>query len=62
VDVAGQTYTPVQGKLTLPGTDHCLLDEKREVFLDLELAPPEVRASAVVRQVLGDVASIAKIL
>jgi hypothetical protein len=84
VDIAGQTYTPAQGKLTLSGMDHCLLEEKNEVFLDaltgqaqdlrrylafdrvepdnggalppdLALAPPEVRASAVVRQVLGDV-------
>ena len=84
VEIAGQTYTPTQGKLTLSATDHCLLDERHEVFLDalsgeaqdlrrylafdridgsnggtlpndLALAPPEVRAPVVVRQVLGDV-------
>jgi hypothetical protein len=84
VEIAGQTYTPAQGKLTVEGLDHCLLDERQEVFLDaltgeaqdlrryltfdrldasnggalpndLALAPPEVRATAVVRQVLGDV-------
>jgi len=84
VDIAGQTYTPAGGKLTLPGMDHCLLEERNEIFLDaltseaqdlrrylvfdrmeaddggalptdLALAPPEVRASVVVRQVLGDV-------
>jgi hypothetical protein len=84
VEIAGQTYTPAQGKLTLQGMDHCLLEEQHEVFLDaltgeaqdlrrylafdrldasnggtlpndLALAPPEVRASVVVRQVLGDV-------
>lgn len=84
VEIAGQTYTPVQGKLTLQGVDQCLVDDRREIFLDgltgeaqdlhqyldfdrkaadedgalpqdLALAPAEVRASAVVRQVLGDV-------
>jgi hypothetical protein len=84
VEIAGQTYTPAQGKLTLQGMDHCLLDERHEIFLDalsgeaqdlrpylafdridgssggtlpndLALAPPAVRASVVVRQVLGDV-------
>ena len=84
VEIAGQTYSPAQGKLTLQGMDHCLLEERHEIFLDaltgeaqdlrrylafdrmeadnggalpvdLELVPPEVRASAVVRQVLGDV-------
>ncbi|MGD0791284.1 MAG: hypothetical protein ABR920_05895 [Terriglobales bacterium] len=84
VEIAGQTYTPAQGKLTLQGVDHCLLEERHEIFLDalsgealdflpylafdrieadssgalpadLALAPPEVRASVVVRQVLGDV-------
>ncbi len=84
VEIAGQAYTPAQGKLTLHGVDHCLFEERREIFLDgltgesqdlrrylafdrlaaqdnqalpqdLALAPPEVRASAVVRQVLGDV-------
>src|SRR3972149_2442279 len=70
VEVAGQTLTPAQGKLTLQGVDHCLWEEHREVFLDgltggaedpqplpqdLALVSPEFRASAVVRQVLGDV-------
>ena len=84
VEVAGQTLTPAQGKLTLQGVDHCLWEEHREVFLDgltgeaqdlrpylafdrivpdeqqplpqdLALLSPEFRASAVVRQVLGDV-------
>lgn len=84
VEVGGQTYRPAQGKLTLQGMDHCLVEERREIFLDgligelqdlrrylafdrmliddthplsegLELVPTEVRASAVVRQVLGDV-------
>lgn len=82
-DVAGKAYTPVQSKLTLSGVEHCLLDERREIFLealtgealdlrrylaferidandgampkDVALVPPEVRATAVVRQVLGDV-------
>ena len=83
VDIAGQTYTPGQGKLILQGMDHCLFEERKEIFLDaltgepqdlrrylafnrvqandggtlpqdLALAPPEVRASGVVRQVLGD--------
>ncbi len=34
VEIAGQTSTPAQGKLTLPGLDHCLLEERREIFLD----------------------------
>src|SRR3990170_3180554 len=84
VEVAGQTLTPAQGKLTLQGVDHCLWEEHREVFLDgltgeaqdlrpylafdrivpdeqqplpqdLALLSPEFRASAVVRQILGDV-------
>ena len=84
VEIAGQTCTPAQGKLTLQGVDHCLLEERHEIFLDaltgeaqdfrrylafdrldagnsnalpadLALAPPEVRAPVVVRQVLGDV-------
>ena len=84
VDILGQTFTPAQGKLTLQGLDHCLFEERKELFLDaltgeaqelrrylsfdrteandatalpqdLALAPPEVRATAVVRQVLGDV-------
>lgn len=84
VEIAGQTYTPAQGKVTLQGLDHCLSEEKGEVFMDaltgevqdlkrylafdrvgpddsqtlpadLALATPEVRASVVVRQVLGDV-------
>lgn len=83
VDIAGQTYTPSQGRFSIPGTDHCLLEERREIFVDglsgetsdlrrylafdhlvieegampadVALVPPEVRASAVVRQVLGDV-------
>jgi len=84
VDITGQTYTPAQGKLTLPGVDHCLFEERHEIFLDgltgeaqdfrrylsfdriqgdsngalpadMALVPPEVRASVVVRQVLGDV-------
>lgn len=83
-EIAGHVYTPVQGKLTLQGVDHCLLEERHEIFLDgltgeaqdlrryltfdrtkadsdgalpvdLELVAPSVRASAVVRQVLGDV-------
>jgi hypothetical protein len=85
VEIAGSTYTPAQGKLTLQGVDHCLLEERREIFLDaltgeaqdhlrrylaferleaedgstlptdMALAPPEVRASVVIRHVLGDV-------
>jgi hypothetical protein len=84
VEIAGVTYTPAHGKLTLEGVDTCLTEERREIFLDgltgevqdlrryldferlnandatalpedLALAPPEVRASSVVRQVLGDV-------
>ena len=34
VDIAGQTYTPTQGKFTLLGMDHCLLEERRDIFLD----------------------------
>ncbi|MGH7407743.1 MAG: hypothetical protein ACREKF_07010 [Candidatus Methylomirabilales bacterium] len=84
VDVAGQTYAPSGGRVALQAVDHCLLEEKRELFLDalsgevqelrryltfdrvaaadgqafapdVALVPPEVRASAVIRQVLGDV-------
>ncbi len=84
VEVAGQTFTPAQGRFLMQGVDHCLLEESRELFLDaltgeaadlrrylvfdhmdasdgqvlpadLALAPPEVRAAVVVRQVLGDV-------
>jgi hypothetical protein len=84
VEIAGNTYTPAHGKITLEGVDHCLTEERREIFLDaltaeaqdlrrylafdrvevgnssalpadLALAPPELRASSVVRQVLGDV-------
>lgn len=91
--IAGHVYTPVQGKLTIQGVDHCLLKDRQESFLDgltgeaqelrrylafdrtraddgalpadLELVPPSVRGSAVVRRVLGDVmrpASADKIL
>ncbi len=84
VDITGQTYTPAGGRFSLQAVDHCLLEEKREIFLDgltgeaqdsrryltfdrvtaadgqtfssdVALVPPQVRASAVVRQVLGDV-------
>lgn len=84
LDIAGQAYTPSGGRFTLQAVDHCLLEEKREVFLDaltsesqdlrrylsfdrvaaadgqtfsqdVALVPPSVRASAVIRQVLGDV-------
>jgi hypothetical protein len=84
VEIAGQIYNPAQGRVTIQGMDHCLFEERHEIFLDaltgeaqdlkrylafdriaagsngalpadLELAPPEVRASVVVRQVLGDV-------
>ncbi len=84
MEIAGQSYTPAQGKFTLQGLDHGLTDERREIFLDgltgevrdlrryldfdrlaaddirplpqdVALVPAEVRASAVVRQVLGDV-------
>lgn len=34
VEIAGQTYTPVQGTFTLQGMDHCLLEERHEIFLD----------------------------
>ncbi|MGC1520834.1 MAG: hypothetical protein WA803_04775, partial [Steroidobacteraceae bacterium] len=82
VEIAGNTYTPSNGKLALEGVDRCLTEERREIFLDaltgevqdlrrylafdrmeagngsalptdLALAPPEVRSSSVVRQVLG---------
>jgi hypothetical protein len=84
VEIAGQTYTPAGGRFTLPAMDHCLFEERREIFVDalsgepqdlrrylafdriaaadsqafpadVALVPPEVRASVVVRQVLGDV-------
>lgn len=34
VEIAGQTYTPAGGRLTLHAVDHCLLEERHEVFLD----------------------------
>jgi len=34
VEVAGQTYTPSGGKITLPAQEDCLMDERNEVFLD----------------------------
>ena len=84
LEIAGQTYTPAQGKLVIQGMDHCLFEEHREIFVDglsgevqdlrrhlafdrllpdasgafpqdVALVPVEVRASSVVRQVLGDV-------
>jgi hypothetical protein len=82
-DIAGHSYTPAQGKLTLSGVEHCLVDERCDLLLDaltgetqdlrrylafermdvsegtlpqdVALVPPEVRATAVVRKVLGDV-------
>jgi len=32
--IAGCIYTPVQGKLAIQGVDHCLFNERREIFLD----------------------------
>jgi hypothetical protein len=83
VELAGQTYTPSGGRVALQGVDHCLFEERREIFVDgitaeaqdlrrylafdwaaagdqafltdVALVSAEVRASAVVRQVLGDV-------
>ena len=84
VDIAGQTYVPSSGHLTLTAMEHCLFEERQAVFMDavtgevqdlrrylafdrvaapegqtfaadVALVPPEVRASAVVRHVLGDV-------
>ncbi len=84
VDIAGQTYAAGGGRITLQGLDHCLFEDRREIFIDgltgeaqdlrryltfdrttvdagqalpqdLALISPEVRASAIVRQVLGDV-------
>ena len=84
VELAGHTYTPSGGRVTLQAVDHCLFEEQREIFVDgitaeaqdlrrylafdwvaaaegqgflpdVALVPAEVRASAVVRQVLGDV-------
>lgn len=84
VEIAGQTYTPAGERFTLQAVDHCLSDERKEIFLDgitgdaqdlrgylrfdriaaengqpfttdVALVPSDVRASAVVRQVLGDV-------
>lgn len=84
VEVAGQTYSPAGGKFAIQGTDHCLFEESKEVFMDaltgeagdfrrylsfermgpdpagafppdVAAVPPTVHASAVVRQVLGDV-------
>jgi hypothetical protein len=84
VDIAGQTYTASGVRITLQGLDHCLVEDRREIFIDgltgeaqdlrryltfdrtaidagqalpqdLALMSPEVRASVVVRQVLGDV-------
>lgn len=84
VEIAGQTYTPAGERFMLQAVDHCLSDERKEIFLDgitgdaqdlrgylrfdrtatedggtfstdVALVPSDVRASAVVRQVLGDV-------
>jgi hypothetical protein len=84
VDIAGQSYPASAGRITLQGLDHCLLEERKELFLDglsgqpqdmqrylkfdrvaaaadqplsadVALVPPGIRASAVIRQVLGDV-------
>ena len=83
VDIAGQSYAASGGRITLQGLDHCLVEDRREIFIDgltgeaqdlrryvtfdrtaidagqalpqdLALISPEVRASAIVRQVLGD--------
>jgi len=34
VDIAGQAYTPTESKLALQGVEHCLLEERNEIFLD----------------------------
>jgi hypothetical protein len=34
VDIAGQTYTPATGKVTLQGLEHCFLEERNEIFVD----------------------------
>jgi hypothetical protein len=34
VEIEGKTYTPSGGHMTLPALDHCLLEEKNEIFLD----------------------------
>lgn len=33
-EIAGQTYTPSDGKITLPAKEQCLIEERNEVFLD----------------------------
>src|SRR3990170_2382986 len=33
VDIAGQAYAPSGGRVALQAVDHCLLEEKRELFL-----------------------------
>lgn len=84
VEIAGESHAATGGKVTLQAVDHCLVEERREIFLDaltgesqdlgrylsservavedgqalpqdLALVPPAVRASVVVREVLGDV-------
>jgi hypothetical protein len=84
VEIGGQSYPASGGKITLPGLDHCLVEEQKELFIDglsgqpqdmrryltfervaaavdqplsadVALVAPGTRASAVVRQVLGDV-------
>ena len=84
VEIAGQTYTPSGGRFSLQAVDHCLFEERREIFVDgvtseaqdlrrylsfdrvpatdgqafpadVGLVQPQVRASVIVRQVLGDV-------
>ncbi len=34
VEITGQTYTPTDGKITLPAQEQCLAEERNEVFLD----------------------------